>query len=548
MKKYILNILLFILNISFLYSQNDPMKGQDSLVLELERNEWLPESQKFKVDFPKINLTLPPKLPYQYASDSFQHQPKMIQPTLKVEGLQKPTLEKLYQGYAKLSFSSLLQPHLLFNFNQGRNANLDWGFTGEYNGLFQNYVPNAQRNLMNLGVHGGWHKENMSFTSKLNYHRLIFNYFGDSTFMEITPTSDSIKSNFSYIHWNNQFTYGNSQEGFYANIPFNLVFYSDKWKNQEFHFIGSPNLSYTFKNYTIGFQGNIQSVSLKNEVQSNSRILFDVVPYGLVNLNQFILKLGVHWSKVDSLSYLLPELELKYQVFPKMVEVFLGIKGEGTLNTLFETKRLYPFIESQLNQQSSTTPWKIFAGGKINVNNFSVQALGYYKKVNNLMIIYGSMNDHLIQNRWVQQGYLTSIYDEASKVYGLEVQTEWNNRKDAQISLEMNYQNWKLENYEFNFHQPNFRLKLEAKYILNKKLELFSRLSYISSINLGYFLDNSVIKQKGIFLADMNIGYNLKPNIQIFLGGNNLFNQKYYLLRYYQEIPIHGYAGFRFLF
>ncbi len=548
MKKYVLNILFLILNISFLYSQNDPMKGQDSLVLELERNEWLPESQKFKVDFPKINLTLPPKLPYQYASDSFQHQPKMILPILKVEGLQKPTLEKLYQGYAKLSFSSLLQPHLLLNFNQGRNANLDWGFSGEYNGLFQNYVPNAQRSFMNYDAHGGWHKENMTFTTKLNYHRFIFNYFGDSTFMEVNPTSDSIKSNFSYVHWINQFTYGNLQQGFYANIPFNLVFYSDKWKNHEFHIISSPNLSYTFKKYTIGFQGNIQSVNLKNEVQSNSRILLDVIPYGLVNLNQLSLKFGVHWSKVDSLSYLLPELELKYQIFPKMLEVFLGIQGEGTLNTLLETKRLYPFIESQFYQQSSTTPWKILAGGKVNLNYFSIQAFGYYKKVNNLMIIYASFDDRFIQNRWVQQGYLAGFYDEASKVYGLDIQTEWNNRNDAQILFEINYQNWKLENYEFNFHQPNFRLKLETKYILNKKLELFPRISYISSIYLGYLLDNSVIKQKGVLLADLNMGYNFNPNTQIFLGGKNLLNQKYYLFRYYQEIPIYGYAGFRFLF
>jgi outer membrane receptor protein involved in Fe transport len=187
-------------------------------------------------------------------------------------------------------------------------------------------------------------------------------------------------------------------------------------------------------------------------------------------------------------------------------------------------------------------------GGKLNIHNFSFQVLGYYKKVNNWMIIYASFDDRFIQNRWVQQGYLTSLYDGASRIYGVDFNTQWKPQENTQISLEMNYQNWKLENYEFNFHQPNFRLKFQVQYDLNKKLELFSRISYISSIYLGYLSDNSVINQKGIFLMDLHVGYNLKPNVQAFVGGNNLFNQKYYLLRYYQEIPIHGFAGFRILF
>lgn len=548
MKKYTVNLALGLLVAFTAFSQNNPMKGQDSLVLELERNEWLPESQKFTVDFPKINLTLPPKFPYSYTSDSFYHQPKMILPTLKVEGLQKPTLEKLYQGFAQFSFSTLLQPHLEFNINKGRTTQLDWGLKGEYQGLFSQYVPHSQRNFINISPHIGFIKENMSLTSQVNYQRFMFNYFGDSTFQPVSPTADSIKSHFSFIHWNNQFTYGNLQQGLYVQIPLNVISYSDRWKNQEFHFQSKPNLVYTFSKYSIGFQGNIHQVSLKNELQKHSRILIEANPYGLVNLSTFKLKLGMQWAKVDTLNYILPELEASYQMYPKSLDIFLGVKGEGSLNSLYEIKRLVPYIEPNFYQQSSVTPWKIYTGAKLQVKNLTVQVLGYYKKVNNLWIIFANFEDNLIQNRLVKQGYLTSLYDRVSSVYGWNFVFDWNNHKNIQVSFEANYQNWKLQNYEFNFHQPHFKLKIEGRYTINKKIELFSKISYISPITLGYLLDHSFINQKGIFLADTRIGYNFQSNIQFFLGGNNLFNQKYFLFRDYQELPIHGYTGFRIIF
>lgn len=548
MKKFILSIGFILFFLVQVIAQNDPMKGQDSLVLELERNEWLPESQKFKVDFPKINLTLPPKLPYFYTSDSFAHQPKMILPTLKVDNLQKPTLEKLYQGYAKISFSSLLQPSVIFNVNQGRTTNLDWGFCGNYEGLLKNYVPNSNRHYFQLEGHAGWHKELWSFKTQLQYQRWMFNYFGDSTYQAIQPASDSIRSNFSAFQWNNDLIYGNSLSGFYANIPLNCIFYSDKWKNHEFHLLSNPDLSYSFQKFKLGIQGRIQNVSLKNEWKQNSRLLLEANPYGEVNMNLLKLRLGLQWMKVDSLGFILPELLINYQVFPKQVQAFLGIKGEGTLNSLWETKRLYPYLESNFHQQSSITPWKIFAGGKLSVHQWSLNLMGYYKKVNHLMIIYGTSLDGILQERWVKQGYLTAIYDGAARIYGLDFSAEWKHQEYVRFSLEMNYQNWILQNYEYNFHQPNLRLQFIGEYLLNKKFEFFSIISYISMIRLGYLLNNSVINQKGVILADLKFSYRFNENFSIFVGGNNLLNQKYFLLRDYQEIPIHGYAGIRILF
>lgn len=548
MKKFVLNLISLLFFCSFSKTQNDPLKGQDSLVLELERNEWLPESHKFKPEFPKINLKLPPKLPYHYTADSFPHQPKMILPTLKVEALQKPTMEKLYQGYIKSSFSSLLQPHFTLNINQGRTSNLDWGFLADYQGLFKNYVPNAQRNTLHLATHASWNKENYSLKTYLLYHRFMFNYFGDSTYMNIIPTADSIKSNFGYFNWSNQLTYGNPNKGWYTSIPLHLILYNDKWKNKEFHVQTFPEVRYNFQKYSIGLQGTIQNVNSKNELKQNTRTLLVVNPYGKVYLERLQLKMGIYWSQVDTMSFFLPELELNYQIFPNILQIFFGVKGDGSLNTLYETKRLYPFLEKNFYQQSTTTPWKIFAGGKLSIHHFTLQTMAFYKKVNNLMIIYGNFQDSILQERWVKQGYLTGIYDKGSRIYGVKLSSLWNNQKNTSVLIEMDYKNWKLENYEFNFHQPNLKLKIEAKHSVNKKIEFLTQVSYFSSIPIGYLSDNSVIKQKRIFLLDLQVSYFIKPNLKIFIGGMNMLNQRYYLLRDYQELPLNSYAGVRFLF
>jgi hypothetical protein len=548
MRKFILSFVLlecFVLN---LVAQNDPMKGQDTLVLELERNEWLPESQKFSIDLPKINLNIPTSLPFVYHSDSFIHAPKIIQPHLKVEGLQKPTMERLYQGLVDISFSSLLQPNVLVNVNQGRTTSLDWGITGNYQGLYKNYVPNAKRNFVNLNTHLGWHKDIISFQSILNLERMGFNYFGDSTYREIQPAPDTIQSHYSVIGWNNRFTYGNQQNGLYCQTPFSVVFYQDGWKNQELHFITEPKFTYAFVRYTIGIEGKFHQVSLDSKNTKDSRFLFAVQPYGEVKIKKLKLKMGILYSQADSLSYFVPTMEANYQLYPKLLSVFTEIKGESSLNSFYETKRRYPYIEGNFYRQSSITPWKIQAGAKLNYKKIFLQGLGYYQKVNNYRIIYAHGWDDTIQNRWVQQGYLTAIYDAGAVIYGVDFSGEWNNQENIKLVCNVNYQKWKLQNYEYNFHQPQLRINFEAITKINKKIELFSKISYISDFALGYLLNNQVIKQKAVFLGNVKICFHAQKFLDIYMGANNLLNQKYYFLRDYQELPIHGYAGVRVLF
>lgn len=537
-------ISLWILSLPcFIKAQHNPLQGQDSLMLEFERHELLPESKKSVPELPKISLSYPKKSEYTYQFDSIVFQPQISLPQAAVAGLQKPTVEKLYNGLLQVGFGSLLQPQFLLDYHQGRTQNIDYGITFNYDGQFKEYVSYARQNMLHGSTHFGKHSELWNVKSVIDFSHLGFRYFGDSSAWSAENPLDTIKSSFQLFRWSNSINYGKKYQGIYASIQPNLSYYSDGFKNNEWIINLQPDVSYAWNVYQIGLTGDFAFVSLKSNQASNGRILITALPYARAQKGGLTFLIGLRWNKTDTLQYTVPELLLQYEFKPRSVQLMAGITGKQSLNTITENKQLNPYLEQNFYQQSSITPWKFFAGAQMQISQFAFQVYGYYQKTINQRIFYTPSNDTVLQERPMKQAYFTALYDSNAKIYGVQSVMEWKSPQKHVLNLSISYQQWRLNNFAFFFHQPNLIANLYGKFFIKNKWTLQPEIRYFGKYALGFFSNNTLEEQKSIFLINLQTNYFVKSNFYVFLRLENMLNQKYYSWRYYQVPKFYGIIG-----
>lgn len=543
MNNTLLNYFWIFLLPCILNAQHNPLQGQDSLMLEFERHELLPESKKSIPELPKISLSYPKKSEYTYQSDSFSYQPQVRLPQAAVAGLQKPTVEKLYNGLLQVGLGSLLQPQILFDYHQGRTQNLDYGITLNYDGQLKEYVPYARQNKLHGSAHIGKHTDLWSFKSIIDFSQSHFRYFGDSSAWIDEQPLDTIKSSFQVFTWSNFVNYGKKYQGIYAFIQPNLSYYFDGFKNSEWNINLQPEVSYAWRIYQIGIIGEFAFASLKTNQASNSRMLLTTLPYLRAQKGGVTFRIGLRWNKTDTLQFTVPDLLLQYEFIPRSVQLMAGITGKQSLNTLTENKLLNPYLEPIFYQQSSITPWKFFAGAQMKISQITIQAYGYYQKTINQRIFYTPSNDTVLQGRYMRQAYFTALYDSNAKIYGVQSVMEWKSSKKHSVNLSLSYQQWWLNNFAYFFHQPSIRFDFWGKFYLRNRWAFQPEIRYFGKYALGFFSNNLLEEQKGIFLLNFQTTYFVKSNFYIFLRLENILNQRYYSWRYYQMPRFYGVIG-----
>jgi hypothetical protein len=166
-----------------------------------------------------------------------------------------------------------------------------------------------------------------------------------------------------------------------------------------------------------------------------------------------------------------------------------------------------------------------------------------YSKINNQ---YFFVNDTSL----TLQNKFDVVYDNLDKIRILG-ELSYNTGENLFLSLSGNYYSYNLEIEKHAWHMPNYKVSLNARYIVQNKIILTSNIFALGSRYVREFDKNNNLLDKELSgIIDLNLGmeYRLSKIFSAFINLNNIAAVKYYEWNHYPSQQFNMMMGITYSF
>ncbi len=536
--KYICTLVFALFSMQWVMAQpptttNDPLAGQDDIVLENERIEDVINSEKpfIKPPYQEIKKGDQNSGDYRskdfYVETDFEPGPPDIKPLVQVKD------PKLKNGYLRLGIGRYLTPIGQLYLNNGRDKNTDLGLRFTHISAHDDELPlrefrrdygtiNVSKVDKDYTLSGALSLYNTAYWTAYNLPDVqgVEEDFRDSLKMSFTrfALNTRVKSN------------STSRDDLRYDVGVGLQVYGDRRSNNETEINIEPDFGYQISDNFLGMvETEITFIRGKINDSSQNRFFVDAVPGIEFNNGTHSIKAGVRLNffnnSIDSSgnSFLGPVIEGRFGILPGSLSAVVGYTSGMYLNNYNDMIFENPYLSRQSQLRASTEKMNIYAGLEGNVGEqFDYAARVYYRRVEDLLVYIPGDNEY----------YFVAVYDSLLKNFGVHLEANYDLNENIRAGASLNYNSYTTTTLPNYFNASPFRLDFYGSYLWNKKLRATGELNFYGKApqfedEVGQVFDRSAFL--GINIA---AEYRIVDQFSVFVQANNLLSGKYQ--RWYQ--------------
>ncbi|MDA3892256.1 MAG: hypothetical protein PF517_11390 [Salinivirgaceae bacterium] len=556
--------IIIIIAIAFLLALGNQTHGQENVNQEVKViKPYEPViNDAFKIsELPKIVDTnkVIPKFEYDIVTDKHAtgFKPKPINPARLVS----EPLSKLYYGHLKAGFGLNLSPLADAYIGSKRSEDLNWHVNLHHNSL-HGKIKNEESKKVYAGL------SNSEANAQINY---------------FTNNSKVLSFNTEYSNKKNYY-YGYNPAAIIGNLEAPLL--KDSIENQSINFLkvkanwrtnhlDSANVNYNIDlgwqtlsgkngigenalkletNFDYFFENEFIGADLFLNYYSKSGIE-DTVNGAIVKFSPWIGAFGKKWRTVVGVSTFYDQANEKYHFYPRVsmhyniIDYFLipylEVDGNYTENSYKDIYRENPFIKQSIGVKPTDTKMNITFGFRGNISSkiaFNAK-VNYTKIADQYFFVNDTSIDVPLQNKF------NVVYDDLTRMR-LLAELSYKTGENLFLTFKANYFKYKLDNETKPWHMPNYRVSLNARYIVQKKIIFDANIfaigdRYVREFEAGVQSEKSL---QGIIDLNLGVEYRLSKVFSAFAYFNNISSVRYYEWNHYPSQHFNVMVGLSYSF
>jgi hypothetical protein len=287
-------------------------------------------------------------------------------------------------------------------------------------------------------------------------------------------------------------------------------------------------------------------INRRDEVGSQTRNLFVFTPKYEMRQEGFVLNAGVRIvADSDSLTNqskgrFYPIVNASADLVEDRLTAFASFEGNTIRRTFRTMAEENPFLAPNVALAHTNQLWEATGGLR---GNISAQ-LGFQIKVS-----YGVYrNLHFFANSTADSAKFNILYDKGN-VPVFQVHGELSYATGGlKLTGRTGFFGYNTQNLARPWHRPLFTAEFNTSYLVENKLRINSELHHLAGIRAFSPRTGAQINLKPIFDLNLQIDYFINHQFSIFLGGYNLFSQRYQRFLNYdmRQLTVLGGIGIAF--
>lgn len=565
-KIFLLYTLLTFTFIIVLAQKNNPMAGQDSMVLENERIFDIKDSDKPLMGFPNREIQTPDVTEIQYLSKDYFFDSKPELPPINPiaynpnsDSSLKNANGNLRHNYIKAGLGQFITPYAELYLTNSPKSAVNWVINAKHSSSHLDKITLRQfREESLLAQIGKTGKSNVWDLTLRGFNNAYSIYaHTDSIAKPSISLKDSLGRGFTngdiaFHIGNERFT---AREGWVYEIKVGAknVWDSKVFKklqsNNEYNIFLLPKLQYYFNNdWSAGFVTDFVTSFGKISDLANTRFFVNALPYvqfenekwkarAGASINNFHNTLG----KADTNQFFIASvIEASYQIIPSTLSLYAGYKGGMKNNTYYDLLNTCRYVSRNVILSTTTEKMHAYLGAHGNImSKLDLDIKGYYKKIANPLLFYGTQEGQFIQ----------VMYDSLTSNWGSHIEVNYSVVQTLHIGGAIDYNHFKTTTAKAYFGTAPFQARLYSRIqLLDSQVSLQPELYIYGKTPMGLDKNNQVLYRG--FMPDLSIkaDYRITERFSAFLHLNNLIGVKYYPYLNFPERRWNFLAGVGFIF
>lgn len=551
MKKKFIHTIITIASFTYIYAQGteNPLAGQDSMVLENQRIFDITESHKAPLPYPNRTIKTPDVSEIQYSSKEFRFDFKPEMPEIKPSaykpdanaGKNNKENEPLGRNYAKIALGQYLTPMAKIHLVNKEKSDLLYAIDlthisshADYSLPFRQFREDyGTFQVGKIGKNNRWNVE--LFLNNTAYNQ----YAGFGKTDKDKITKDSLARSFSNADVKFTFASFFDKEKKWAYLAkagvynvFETNYLGADNGNREHTISLSPDLTYHInETFKAGIQTDIAFSNAKITDASQNRIFVSATPFASYTKDAISAKLGASVSYFDGLAkvnnisrfYAFPIAEVQYAIKPEAIYVFAGLSSGMQNNTYANMLQECRYVSRNITIAPTVEKMNIYIGGNANIlSKIDASLRVYYKNIENMLVYYGNDSTALI----------SATYAPTTRNIGTKLALHYNIKTNIKAGLTAEYNNYKVTGIAAAFGRPNFQTAIFSEIaLLKNKLNLLPQLYVYGKTPVALSNTAEILYRPLTTDLSVKADYQFSKRMSVFVAGNNLLGSKYY--RYY---------------
>lgn len=547
---YIFPILLVLSSTSStLFSQNDPLAGQDSIVLENDRIEDVIDSNKPFVKPPYQKIEEADRSDFRFDSKDFYVETDFEPAPPKIKPWPKERAEALRNNVLSLGVGRYLTPYAQLNLHNGPAGNVDLGLDFTHLSAHQDEIP-LRKFREDYGTVSlrSIQRDYTLGASAYVYNTTYFTYADTALLNDEVAREDSLRRGYTRAKVGATFeTNFNPDAQFEADAGIDYRFIAGNGGNRENNLDLTPNAAYMItREFKVGFDGGLTLSTGQLDTVDQSRFYLDALPYVAFDNGTVRIKGGVRYNtfrnSLDSasVSNFGGIVELSAGIIPDQFAFLAGYRTGMKNNTYYDLLHENQYLQQSAVYISPTIEkLHVYLGGKGNIGGtVDYSARVFYKRMENQLMFFteefGSEFD--------------LIYDSLMTVTGTQIEVNFSPEDFLDVGGTFNLNIYNTNEQVKYFHATPVRLDLYGIYRWDEKLTARADLNVFGPRTMSIDSNDELIKQGAFVGLNLSGDYRVTEGFSVFLNVNNLLANKYQRWHNYPERRIDFMGGVRIAF
>ncbi len=540
--------LLCFLAVSSLFAQNDPLAGQDSIVLENDRIEEVVERSKPFMKPPYQEIQEANRSDFQfnsrdfYVETNFEPTPPVIKPWPKEKK------EDFYNNSLSLGIGRFITPYGKLTIHNGPQDNLDAGLDFTHLSAHQDVIPlrKFRRDYGTVYLNSLQQDYQVGANVYL-YNTTYFPYADTVLIADEVAREDSLKLGFTRFRAGAQFkTNYNPDSKYEADAGLSYSLFAGNRGNTEGNLELAPTGAFfVTPEFKVGLESNLTFTTARLAGESESRFFLDATPFLGFDNGTVRVRGGVRYNlfraSFDStnLTNFGGLIELTAAIQPETFSFLAGYQTGMTNNTYYDLMMENPYLQREVTIRPTIEKLHVYVGGKGNVGGtVDYSARIYYKRMENQLMFFSSADGF----------YFDLVYDSLMTVSGTQVEVNFSPEKFIDLGATFTFNIYNTSEQEKYWNAAPLRLDVYGVYRWEEKLTARAELLLFGPRTMSIDAGGNLIKQ-GLFPSiNLQADYRITDQFSVFLQTNNILGFNYQRWHNYPERRIDFLGGISLAF
>lgn len=467
-------------------------------------------------------------------------------------------LTKLYNGLVKVGFGNYKTPYAEAWYNHLRSKEYAFGLRLKH--------LSSQTNVEDYGF-GGFSDNEVSLYGKkflkehtlsgnFDYARNVVHFYGyDTSLVDISDNELTIQR-FNYFGANAELkSHYPKPERYNHDVKLNFYNLQDTYKTSESNFKANGYLQTAVLKETLKINAAVDYYNYKTALDTINNTIVTINPNFIATGERYRASIGVTAVMdvfVKSKFYFYPNIDLSYNIVDNIIIPYAGATGKLQKNSYKTLTDENPFVLSHLTMNNSNYKYEVFGGLRGTLSStiaYDVRAA--YSSIDNMALYVNDTISNTISNaNELVANRFDVIYDDA-ELLSIKGEISYQQREKLRISLQGEYNNYKMSTEQKAWYMPQLKFVLAANYNLRDKIVAKVALYYIDNqfaktyeSDTTLSTEKKVVVQelKGVFDVNVGVEYRYTKKLGFFLNFNNITNFRYYRYNNYPTQRI-GFMG-----